>query len=733
MAAVALVWNVASASAATISVTTTADEFDPAGGGAGCSLREAIQAANTDAAFGGCSAGSGADTIDVPPGTFTLTRTGANEDGNVTGDLDITANVAIVGAGAGLTAIDGNQADRVFEVRGMSVAWSVSDISIQHGGGSSVNGGAIFNAGVLTVTRSTLRDNVGVSGGAVYSAGVVTVDQSIVLGNSATNGGAIYHASGASVSVISSTLRDNVASVAGGGVYLTGLTSPITGSLLILSASTVRENSAASAGGVYLNGSGQIRNVTFSGNSATSGGGLVKASIDAADLTNVTFSGNAASTGGAVLVQSGSPLSFRAVLLDTGTSGANCVGSVTSRGSNISDDASCFFSNGYDQVVTDLVIGPLASNGGPTETHALLEGSPAIDAVRGSCSVDGTMNTQIITVDQRGVGRPADGNGDTVLACDVGAYERPAGVRPTVTQIPDQRTTHDSPTGLIAVRVNDADTPLSDLTLTARSSNQVLVPNANLQFGGSGGNRTLRATPAGGRIGEVRIYVDVSDGSRSSSTMFTLYVTPTHDDPVVAVDDVYYTAVGARLVRPGRGGVLANDVSPDGWPLSVSYNSVPGHGQFTISGDVGFTYTPEPGFLGADTFFYFVTNGVRSTMGTVRIQVTNPGCGPRKPVKVTTAASGGLLHATVTAQDGSGGVDNHLVELRFGAFRNGTVTINGQQVASGSTFTPPANTTQITLVVARVTPGQATTIPLTVVDGCGNWPTFVGGGPGAGF
>src|SRR4051794_8452232 len=75
--------------AAGIGVNTTVDEF---GTGANCSLREAIQAANTDAAFGGCSAGSGTDTINVPAGTYTLTIPNGgstNEDANATGDLDV--------------------------------------------------------------------------------------------------------------------------------------------------------------------------------------------------------------------------------------------------------------------------------------------------------------------------------------------------------------------------------------------------------------------------------------------------------------------------------------------------------------------------------------------------------------------------------------------------------------------------------------------------------------------
>ena len=81
-----------------------------------CSLREALQAANTDIAVDACPAGDGWDTIMVPAGTYTLTLTGSGEDGNTTGDLDVLESVTILGAGAGSTTIDGNDSDRVFHV-----------------------------------------------------------------------------------------------------------------------------------------------------------------------------------------------------------------------------------------------------------------------------------------------------------------------------------------------------------------------------------------------------------------------------------------------------------------------------------------------------------------------------------------------------------------------------------------------------------------------------------------
>ena len=89
------------ASAAIITVTTTNDEY---GTGPGCSLREAVGAAGTDSAFGGCPAGSGDDVISLPAGTYVLTQTGPGEDLNVTGDLDIYSTMTISGAGAGVRA-----------------------------------------------------------------------------------------------------------------------------------------------------------------------------------------------------------------------------------------------------------------------------------------------------------------------------------------------------------------------------------------------------------------------------------------------------------------------------------------------------------------------------------------------------------------------------------------------------------------------------------------------------
>jgi len=95
--------------AATIDVTTNADEFDTSGAGTGCGLREAVQAANTDAAFGGCGAGSGADTIRLKATTYLLSRHGSGA-GNITGDLDVLGDATILGKSRATTIINGDAA-----------------------------------------------------------------------------------------------------------------------------------------------------------------------------------------------------------------------------------------------------------------------------------------------------------------------------------------------------------------------------------------------------------------------------------------------------------------------------------------------------------------------------------------------------------------------------------------------------------------------------------------------
>ena len=135
--------------AAAITVNTTADELNSDGD---CSLREAIQAANTDAAVDACAAGSGDDTITLPAGIYILALAGPPEDSNALGDLDISSNLTITGASAATTIVDGGAIDRVFQVNSGTV--SLNSITIQNGdvAGSrkdQIRGGLVGRIGPL--------------------------------------------------------------------------------------------------------------------------------------------------------------------------------------------------------------------------------------------------------------------------------------------------------------------------------------------------------------------------------------------------------------------------------------------------------------------------------------------------------------------------------------------------------------------------------------------------------
>ena len=164
---------------AIITVNTTVDEY---GTGTDCSLREAIQAANTDTAFGGCTAGSGADIISLPVGTYTL-RGAADEDDNASGDLDIASDLTINGADQRTTIIQAgssetNGVDRVLHILG-DYAAEINAVTIRYG--KSPNGVDSAVDGACT----------GAHGGGIYvsSGSALTLNDSVVIYNRTGDGG----------------------------------------------------------------------------------------------------------------------------------------------------------------------------------------------------------------------------------------------------------------------------------------------------------------------------------------------------------------------------------------------------------------------------------------------------------------------------------------------------------------------------------------------------------------
>lgn len=198
-----------------------------------CTLRAAIQETN---ALGG------ADTINLPAGTYLLTLMGQNEDAAATGDLDITSDLTINGAGTGSTVINGNHIDRVFQAFAPFTI-QINDLTMQHG--ASDFGGGVYNVGLLTLENVQIKHNSAtINGGGVYvGGGVVTLSNSLVYSNSAQSyGGGISN--GSTVLIQNSVIQENEASSFGGGIYTDENTT--------ISNSHIVSNTSSSGGGVYL-------------------------------------------------------------------------------------------------------------------------------------------------------------------------------------------------------------------------------------------------------------------------------------------------------------------------------------------------------------------------------------------------------------------------------------------------------------------------------------------------
>jgi CSLREA domain-containing protein len=349
------------ASAATFSVNSYVDSVDVTPGNgvcadsAGrCTLRAAILEANALA---------GADTILAPPGVYSMTLGGANEDLGLTGDMDIRSDVTIIGLGT--TRLE-SQVGRVIHV---------------------ITGNATITG--LTLVNGDANNDIG----------------------SGKAGGAVHVAAGATMTLNNCTVIQNTGQGGGGGIF--------NGGTLTLNTSTMTVNSAlgTSAGGAVLNaGTMTITNSTLSGNSATAGGGAIfSAAGSTLVMNNVTISNNSTSggsDGGGISINAAATATLsNTILANNQASGTaeDCLGAITSLGGNLVEvPIGCTGLGANDIINIDPVLGPLQDNGGRTFTHALLAGSPALNA--------GGFTPCELT-DQRGLSRPQG------PACDIGAFE----------------------------------------------------------------------------------------------------------------------------------------------------------------------------------------------------------------------------------------------------------------------------------------------------------------------
>ena len=384
------------AQATTITPTVFTDDTTNNGN---CTLREAIEASNANAVRDQCPAGSpGSDTIDLAAGTYTLSLPGSGDNLNFNGDLDILSPISIIGEGAAATIIDGNGSvtmERVFDVVAPTGSATISDLTIRHGGDGDDSGAGIRVAIGMTLTLDrvlVMANNAGTGdGGGIDNSGTASLTDSRVAFNLMSDeGGGIFTAIPSVLSLDRVSVDNNRAQRGGGGILTDG-------NVVTMTNVTISANSAGEDGGGIdaLAGTSTLNNVTITGNTADSDadgdgdGGGIRAS-NTVELKNTIVAGNSDRSPGGDLVH------------------PECSGStpLTSEGHNlIQNTAGCTINGDTTGNITgqDPALGPLLDNGGPTPTHALLKGSPAIDAGGLDCA----------PTDQRGLPRN----------CDIGAYE----------------------------------------------------------------------------------------------------------------------------------------------------------------------------------------------------------------------------------------------------------------------------------------------------------------------
>lgn len=387
----------------TIAVSSTGDS------GPG-TLRAAIEQANLD---------STQDTITFDPsvtGTITL----------LTALPDLSASTVIAGPGPSVLNMGRGGDDTLFTVFTVAAGADVTISGLRITGTQQQQwfGGGILNNGRLSVNNCTITGNLvgssrfGFNGSGIDNQGTLTVINSTISGNSAF--GALNPNSGF-----------------GGGIYNEATMSVI--------GSTISGNTGNSGGGIYNDGTLTILDSTVSGNSGGHGGGIFNAgTIMVIDSTVADNSSPESGTGGGIMVgpESGTGsgiFNTNSVTIVNSIVGDNApggdlvdgvFGNVVSLGHNLFSDTPEIPVDPTDLLNIDPLLAPLADNGGPTQTQALLPGSPAIGA---GILVPG------VTTDQRGLPRPQ------ASAPDIGAFE----LQPPTVLVIQRHGVHLQPTKLV--------------------------------------------------------------------------------------------------------------------------------------------------------------------------------------------------------------------------------------------------------------------------------------------
>ncbi|MEX2140962.1 MAG: choice-of-anchor Q domain-containing protein [Pirellulales bacterium] len=542
-------------------------------------LRAAIMEANALA---------GNDTINLPAGTYMLTLAGHSEDTSATGDLDISGveTLTIVGAGAGATIVDagglGQIGDRIFHVLS-GANFSVSGVTIRNGrvvrapaGHGIGDGGGIFNAGTLTITNSTVSGNVAFNfGGGIHNAAgaMLTISDSTITGNRGQQdtapanhkGGGVYNSG--TLTMINCTVFANFA---GGGTLL-GMAFGF-----------------GEGGGLYNSASGNatVASTTISQNSVggspdLSGGGIYNSGTLA--ITSSTVSGNSA-----VAPVPGS-MNLGSVAGDGGGI-YNDSSTMSVTNTTISGNRAAFGGAIHNRGQMTIKSSTIASNSAPGPRFGL--GGPGGVVNGGTLTL---QNTIIAQNDSTGFVRDFAGTAVSLGNNLIGHKASSTG------WIESDKLDTDPRLGPLADNGGPTMTqPLLPDSPAIDAGNNTGAPSTDQR-----GNRRPRDGNGDG--------IALVDIGAFEFALGQAGIEAAHDNATVNEDTT-------NNIIP----VLANDVGPAGRILIVAAVTQPAHGSASVSSNGGnVLYTPNPNFVGIDTFAYTVSDGSGAATAMVTVTVIN--------------------------------------------------------------------------------------------------------------
>jgi predicted outer membrane repeat protein len=672
---------------------------------------------NTNTAGGGDDVGGGISWF----GDYT----GAGDAGTLSIDnCTITGNVAYNSVGGGISIDSGPYADSVAQtnvtITNSTIANNKSNLGPIESGNPAGGGGIAIRGNSVsavisdtTITGNTAGDTQLAVGGGIQIAPVGTASNSSVAlhhvtvsnNTAAHQGGGIYISAASNYAFIidqesrvggNTSLGSTGSQVAeGGGIYFTsgdpGATLTIQDSLIDANVTSAASSDQRGGAGLVIGGGSLVaKNVTISGNLSSSAAGGIKVDGGTAALTNVTITNNHAEnddagpgTGGGIAVISGS------LTMDNTIVAGNFNGS----GASIADDISgsvvgtSSFNlvgtggaggliNGVDNNQTGVAnpgLDVLSNNGGPTFTHALLTGSPALDAGSNAVATAAGLDT-----DQRGSGftRTADSaDSGTIQTADIGAFEQ----HPDVKAPGPQSTNEDTPLNT-SFNVGDVSLTAGIDNITVTSSNTTLVPNANINVDGSGTNTSLNSnspnptlviTPAADQFGSTTITITVTDVYNgipiTRSDSFVLTVSPVADTPTVSnastIQNVQTTSGLVISRNPADGAEVTHfkitNIQNGTLFQSDGTTPIPNGSFITVAqGNAGLKFTPNLNFLGTGSF-------------DVQASTSNTDGG----------LGGGIATATITV---TGVAPSNVMITANSASENGFVTVNGSFTNPGA-------------------------------------------------